>query len=127
MTKNPVYGNIPAGRPQPRRLVSSGAPAVCAGGWKRDVKGREMVQGKLARTLLSLHVTPQIRLSPHDKVLGKLRVAVVIKAQERKPDVSMQRFLPAGAAVPFLSLTNDNLEPREDILSRSMNDRLPLL
>lgn len=90
-------------------------------------RAEETVQGKLVRTLLSLHVTLQIRLSPHNKVLGKLRVVVMIKAQERKPGVSMQRFLPAGAAVPFLSLTNDNSEPREDLLSRSVNDPPPPL
>lgn len=30
-----------------------------------------MVQWKHAQTLLSLHVTPWISLSPHDKVVGK--------------------------------------------------------
>lgn len=30
-----------------------------------------MVRWKHAQTLLSLHVTPQISLSPHDKVFGK--------------------------------------------------------
>lgn len=90
-------------------------------------RAEETVQGKLVRTLLRLHVTPQIRLSPHNKVLGKLRVVVVIKAQKRKPGVSMQRLLPARAAVPFLSLNNDNSEPREDLLSRSVSDPPPQL